>query len=80
MRLITRLFQTLLIKGAGAEKPILKSRHKYDIMKQVKLDIEEIVPADDLINEEIDSIVGGSSENHFCIKGCVTGSKTDPQK
>lgn len=49
-------------------------------MKEI-LKFKEIVPASDILKEELANINGGSSsEFNFCCKGCVTGDKEKDMK
>ncbi|WP_418895159.1 hypothetical protein [Limibacterium fermenti] len=49
-------------------------------MKISKIDIMEIVPANDVLMDDLDNIKGGrESAFHVCLKGCV-GGETKPKE
>lgn len=47
-------------------------------MKISKIDIMEIVPANDVLMDDLENIKGGSGFN-ICLKGCV-GGETKPKE
>lgn len=47
-------------------------------MNSEKLNKEEIIPAEDILTNELEEVCGGAQEAlHVCLKGCVTGDKKD---
>lgn len=38
-----------------------------------KINLTEIVPANDVLKEELENVRGGEASTHLCLKGCVTG-------
>lgn len=40
-----------------------------------KLNKEEIIPANDMLSEELEQVIGGaeSAEKDLCLKGCISG-------
>lgn len=41
---------------------------------ETKLNFKEIVPANDILEDEMEFVKGGTDFN-LCLKGCVTGGK-----
>ncbi len=46
---------------------------------ETKLNFKEIVPANDILEDEMEFVKGGTDFN-LCFKGCVTGEKSDKTK
>lgn len=46
---------------------------------ETKLNFKEIVPANDILEDEMEFVKGGTDFN-LCFKGCVTGDKSDKTK
>lgn len=46
---------------------------------ETKLNFKEIVPANDILEDEMEFVKGGTDLN-FCFKGCITGDKSDKTK
>lgn len=44
-----------------------------------KMRIEEIVPAKDILTGNLENVKGGEGIN-VCLKGCITGEKSDKDK
>lgn len=43
-----------------------------------KIEFYEIIPASDVLTDELDGINGGkSSESSVCLKGCITGERKE---
>ncbi|MBM6993638.1 MAG: hypothetical protein I3J02_10330 [Prevotella sp.] len=43
-----------------------------------KIEFNEIIPASDVLTDELEGINGGqSSEFSVCLKGCITGEKNE---
>lgn len=47
---------------------------------ETKLSFNEIVPANDILEDEMEFIKGGTTDFNLCLKGCVTGEKSDKNK
>lgn len=48
-------------------------------MMNKKIKIEEIVPAKDILTGNLVNVKGGEGIN-VCLKGCITGEKSDKNK
>lgn len=46
---------------------------------ETKLNFKEIVPANDILEDEMEFVKGGTDLN-LCLKGCITGEKSDKSK
>ena len=46
---------------------------------ETKLSFKEIVPANDILEDEMEFVRGGTDLN-LCFKGCITGEKSDKSK
>lgn len=47
---------------------------------ETKLSFNEIVPANDILEDEMEFVKGGTTDFNLCFKGCVTGDKSDKNK
>jgi|WetSurMetagenome_2_1015567.scaffolds.fasta_scaffold68916_4 hypothetical protein len=47
---------------------------------KTKMNLTEIVPARDVLVDELENIKGGSDCGSICLKGCITGDKSSDKK